>query len=93
MVAVFQVNRKRVQRLMRLMGIETVYPKSRTTSSKGNRVVYPYLLRDKSITRPNQVWSTDTTYIPMKRGFVYLTAVLDWYSRYISVVAHIELDG
>ena len=81
--AVFHINRKRAQRLMRLMGLETVYPKRRTTGHRIDRVVYPYLLRGKSITRPNQVWSTDITYVPLKRGFVYLTAVIDWYSRYI----------
>ena len=76
-----QVNRKRVQRLMRLMGIEALHPKARTTRpGKGHRI-YPYLLKDLVIDRPNQVWATDITYIPMRRGFLYLVAIIDWYSR------------
>ena len=78
-----QVNRKRVQRLMRLMGLEAIYPKPRTTLRNADHKIYPYLLRNLEITRPNQVWSTDITYIPMQSGFLYLTAVLDWYSRYV----------
>jgi putative transposase len=77
------VNRKRVQRLMRLMGLEAVHPKPRTSSAGVGRQVYPYLLRDVRIERVDQVWSTDITYIPMPRGFMYLTAVIDWYSRYV----------
>jgi putative transposase len=77
------VNRKRVQRLMRLMGIEAVYPKPRTTHHNPQHRVFPYLLRDVEIVRPDQVWSTDITYVPMRRGFMYLTAVIDWYSRYV----------
>lgn len=77
------VNRKRVQRLMRLMGIEAIYPKRRTTRPAAGHKVYPYLLRDVEITRPNQVWSTDITYVPLRRGFLYLVAVMDWYSRYV----------
>ena len=77
------VNRKRVQRLMRLMGLEAIYPKPRTTLRNADHKIYPYLLRNLEITRPNQVWSTDITYIPMQSGFLYLTAVLDWYSRYV----------
>jgi putative transposase len=78
-----EVNRKRVQRLMRVMGLEAVYPKPRTTfAGKGHRV-YPYLLRGLDITRPDQVWSTDITYVPMRCGFLYLVAVLDWYSRQV----------
>jgi putative transposase len=77
------VNRKRVQRLMRLMGIEALYPKPRTTQSNPQHRVFPYLLRDVAIVRPDQVWSTDITYVPMPRGFMYLTAVIDWYSRYV----------
>jgi putative transposase len=77
------VNRKRVQRLMRLMGIEAVYPKPRTTHHNPQHCVFPYLLRDVEIVRPDQVWSTDITYVPMRRGFMYLTAVIDWYSRYV----------
>ena len=77
------VNRKRVQRLMRRMGIEAVYPKPRTTHHNPQHRVFPYLLRDVEIVRPDQVWSTDITYVPMRRGFMYLTAVIDWYSRYV----------
>jgi putative transposase len=77
------VNRKRVQRLMRLMGIEALYPKPRTTQNNPEHRIFPYLLRDVAIVRPDQVWSTDITYVPMPRGFMYLTAVIDWYSRYV----------
>lgn len=76
-----RVNRKRVQRLMRKMGIEAIYPKPRTTKFNRAHKIYPYLLRDLTIDRPNQVWCTDITYIPMAKGFVYLVAVMDWYSR------------
>ena len=76
------VNRKRVQRLMRLMGIEAVHPKPRTTAATGAKA-YPYLLRDRKLTRVDEVWSSDITYVPMKHGFMYLTAVIDWYSRYV----------
>jgi putative transposase len=75
------VSRKRIQRLMRLMGIEAVYPKPRTTRRHPEHRVYPYLLRDLTIDRPNQVWAADITYIPMGRGFMYLVAVMDWHSR------------
>jgi len=77
------VNRKRVQRLMRRMGIEAIYPKRRTTWPAAGHRIYPYLLRDIEITRPDQVWSTDITYVPMRRGFLYLVAIIDWYSRYV----------
>ena len=80
----YAVNPKRVRRLMRLMGLEAIYPKPNT--SQGNprqRLIYPYLLKGLRIDRPNQVWATDITYIPMERGFVYLVAILDWYSRYV----------
>jgi putative transposase len=77
------VNRKRVQRLMRVMGLETIYPKPRLSQGgKGHRI-YPYLLRDVAIERVDQVWSTDITYIPLAKGFMYLAAVIDWYSRYV----------
>jgi putative transposase len=79
----WEVNRKRVQRLMRRMGIEAIYPKPRLSRRAAEARIYPYLLRNVEILRPNQVWSTDITYVPMPRGFVYLTAVLDWYSRYV----------
>jgi putative transposase len=78
-----EVNRKRVQRLMRLMGLEAVYPKPRLSLGRGGHKVYPYLLRNVAIERVNQVWSTDITYIPMPAGFMYLTAVMDWYSRFV----------
>jgi len=77
------VNRKRVQRLMRLMGIEAIYPKPSTSNPKEEHKVYPYLLREITIIRPNQVWATDITYIRMRHGFVYLVAILDWFSRYV----------
>jgi putative transposase len=78
-----RVNRKRVQRLMRLMGLEAVYPKPRLSRRGAGHKVYPYLLRNVPIERVNQVWSTDITYLPLPRGFMYLTAVMDWYSRYV----------
>jgi len=78
-----EVNRKRVQRLMRIMGIEAIYPKRRTSIPDEKHRTYPYLLRDVAIMRPNQVWATDITYIRMRRGFVYLVAILDWFSRYV----------
>lgn len=76
-----QVNRKRVQRLMRLMGIRALYPGARTTRPNKQHKVYPYLLRDMEISRVNQVWCTDITYIPMRKGFLYLVAIMDWHSR------------
>ncbi len=76
-----QVNRKRVQRLMRMMGIRALYPGARTTRPNKRHKVYPYLLRDLEIDRSNQVWCTDITYIPMRKGFLYLVAVMDWHSR------------
>ncbi len=76
-----QVNRKRVQRLMRIMGIRALYPGARTTRPNKQHKVYPYLLRDLVIDRSNQVWCTDITYIPMRKGFLYLVAVMDWHSR------------
>lgn len=78
-----KVNRKRVQRLMRLMGIEAVYPKPRTSRPHPQHRIYPYLLRNLTIDQPNQVWATDITYIPMARGFMYLVAIMDWHSRKI----------
>ena len=77
------VNRKRVSRLMSLMGIEAVYPKPKLSQPGEGHRIYPYLLRGLSVERVNQVWSTDITYIRMARGFVYLVAVMDWFSRYI----------
>ena len=75
------VNRKRVQRLMRLMGIESVAPKPNTSKPSREHVRYPYLLRDLVISKPNQVWAADITYIPLARGFAYLVAIIDWHSR------------
>ena len=83
MAEVLGCNRKRVQRLMRRMGIEAIYPKRRTTRPAAGHKIYPYLLRNLAITRPDQVWSTDITYVPMRHGFLYLVAVMDWYSRYV----------
>jgi len=74
-------NRKRVQRLMRIMDIEAIAPKPNTSRPEPEHPVYPYLLRGLSIGRPNQVWASDITYIPLARGFAYLVAVMDWYSR------------
>lgn len=79
----YQVNRKRVTRLMRVMGIQAVYPKKKTSRKNHEHKVYPYRLRNLEITRPDQVWATDITYIPMYRGFVYLVAIMDWYSRFV----------
>lgn len=79
----FDVNRKRVQRLMRLMGLEAIYPRRRTSVPNAEHRIYPYLLRNLVIGRPNQVWSADITYVPLRYGFMYLVAVLDWHSRYV----------
>lgn len=79
----YRVNRKRVQRLMRKMGIQAIYPKPNLSKRNTQHKVYPYLLRGLEINRPNQVWATDITYIPMNKGFVYLTVMMDWYSRRI----------
>lgn len=76
-----KVGRRHVKTLMKRMGIEALYRRPRTTKPEPGHKIYPYLLRGLEVTRPNQVWATDITYIPMARGFVYLTAVLDWYSR------------
>jgi len=77
------VNRKRVQRLMRKMGIEAIGCKRRTTRPAVGHKIYPYLLRNVEIFRPDQVWSTDITFIPLRHGFLYLVAVMDWFSRYV----------
>jgi putative transposase len=77
------VNRKRVMRLMQLMGLEALYQKPNLSKASKENKKYPYLLRDIKIYKPNQVWGTDITYIPVKGGFLYLTAILDWYTRYI----------
>ena len=77
------VNRKRIQRLMRRMGIEGISPKRRTTLQGQGHRVYPYLLRGVAIVHPDQVWCADITYIPLRVGFLYLVAVMDWYSRFV----------
>jgi len=79
----WSVDRKRVGRLMRLMGIQALYPGPRTSTAQPQHRKYPYLLRGLSITHADHVWSSDITYIPMKRGFLYLVAVMDWYSRFV----------
>lgn len=79
----YDVNRKRVQRLMRLIGLEGKSPGKPTSKPHPENRVYPYLLRGVEITHVNQVWSTDITYLKLKRGFMYLTAIIDWHSRYI----------
>ena len=75
------VNRKRVCRLMRRMGLQAIYPRPRTSTPHPEHKVYPYLLRDVAVTSPNQVWASDITYVPMAQGCMYLVAVLDWWSR------------
>jgi len=77
----WSANRKRVRRLMQVMGLETIYQKPNTSQAHPEHKVYPYLLRGLPIDRPNQVWCADITYIPMAKGFVYLVAVMDWFSR------------
>ncbi len=77
----YEVNRKRVQRLMRLMGIEAIYQKPNTSKPNPEHRIYPYLLRELEISYPNQVWATDITYIPMTKGFLYLIVIMDWHSR------------
>jgi putative transposase len=77
------VNHKRIRRLMRKMGLEAIYPKPKLSQRHPGHRIYPYLLRDLPILRPNQVWCTDITYIRLRVGFVYLVAVMDWFSRYV----------
>ena len=78
-----RINRKRVQRLMRLMGLEGLAPRPTTTKPTPGHRVFPYLLRNVEITHADHVWSTDITYIPMRNGYLYLAAILDWHSRYV----------
>lgn len=78
-----EVNRKRVSRLMQRMGLQAITPGPHTSKPAPGHKIYPYLLRNVDIERVNQVWSTDITYIPMRNGYMYLTAVIDWYSRYV----------
>ena len=77
----YPINRKRVRRLMRQMGLQALYPRARTSRSGKGHQIYPYLLHGLDITRPNQVSASDITYIPMAKGFMYLVAIIDWYSR------------
>lgn len=79
----YAVKPKRVRRLMQQMGLQALYPKPRTSHKAAGATIYPYLLRDLEIVRPNQVWSADITYVPMVGGFMYLVAILDWFSRYV----------
>lgn len=91
----WDVNRKRIQRLMQLMGIEAVHPKPRLSRPGECHRIYPYLLRGVAVVQPDQVWSTDITYIRMSGGFLYLVAVMDWFSRYVlswRLSASLELD-
>ena len=74
-------NRKRIQRLMRLMGLEAIYPKKKTSKPNPAHKIYPYLLRKLCIDHPNQVWAADISYLPMEQGFMYLVAIMDWHSR------------
>jgi putative transposase len=79
----YEVNRKRVQRLMRLMGLEAIYQKPSLSRPNPEHRIYPYLLRKLTVDHPDQVWATDITYVPIEGGFIYLCAVIDWYSRYV----------
>jgi putative transposase len=83
MAVELKVNRKRMQRLMRILGIEALYPKPNLSQPAPGHEIYPYLLRNVPILRPNHVWSTDITYVPMRGGFLYLVAVIDWFSRFV----------
>jgi putative transposase len=79
----YPINHKRVQRLMQVMGLQAIYPKPRTSTPAPEHKIYPYLLWGLPITRPNQVWSGDITYVPLAHGFMYLMAIIDWFSRYV----------
>jgi len=79
----YSINHKKVARLMRIMGLEAIYPRPRLSKSHKEHNKYPYLLKGMSIERPNQVWSSDITYIRLRHGFVYLVAIMDWFSRYV----------
>jgi len=79
----YKVNPKRIRRLMRLMSLEAIYPKPQLSKAHPNHLKYPYLLRDLKVLRPDQVWGIDITYIRLNRGFAYLVAIIDWYSRYV----------
>ncbi len=77
----YDTNRKRIQRLMRSMGLEAIYPKPKTSRPHPAHKIYPYLLRNLCIDRPNQVWAADISYLPLEKGFMYLVAIMDWHSR------------
>lgn len=79
----YDVNHKRIQRLMQKMGLQAIFPKPKTSLAGKGHKIYPYLLRGLEITRTNHVWSSDVTYIPMRQGFMYLVAIIDWFSRYV----------
>ena len=79
----YAINAKRVRRLMQLMGLQAIYPQPKTSLAGAGHKVYPYLLRDLEITRVNHVWSADITYVPLQHGFMYLVAIIDWFSRYV----------
>jgi putative transposase len=83
MAVVLGANRKRIQRMMRMMGIEAIYPKPKLSRRNEEHRIYPYLLRNIAILRPDQVWASDVTYVPMPQGWMYLAAVMDWHSRYV----------
>ena len=83
MAMVLGVNRKRMQRLMGLMGLEAIHPRRRTTWPAAGHKIYPYLLRNVEVLRPDQAWGTDITYVPLRHGFLYLVAIMDWFSRYV----------
>jgi len=89
----YPVNPKRVRRLMRLMGLEAIYPKPRLSLPAPGHKIYPYLLRDLTINRPDQAWCSDITYIRLRGGFIYLVAVMDWFSRYVLAWGSISLTG
>lgn len=78
-----EINRKRIQNLYKLMGLEAIYPKPNVSQKNSEHKIYPYLLRDLEVNRVNQVWSTDITYIRLQEGFAYLMAIIDWHSRYV----------
>jgi len=77
------IGRKHLRTLMNLMGIQAIYPKKHLSQRNKNHKIYPYLLRNLKIRKPNQVWSTDITYVKLEKGFAYLVAIIDWYSRYV----------
>ena len=77
------IDRKHARRLMRVMGLEAIYPKPRLSRHDPEHKIYPYLLRNTPVLRPDQVWSSDITYVPMTHGWMYLTVVMDWFSRYV----------